>query len=75
MRFGLLDGGQAYLAEASVLFSPDPRKRHIDEYKLKRALRDTRISQIKGISEESVSPLGTYVFGSTTFVDMTTRFL
>lgn len=68
---GLLDGGQAYLAEASVLFSPDPRKRHIDEYKLKRALRDTLISQIRRIAEESVPPSGTCVFGSTTFADKT----
>ncbi|KAG9062102.1 hypothetical protein KI688_006828 [Linnemannia hyalina] len=68
---GLLDGGQAYLAEASVLFSPDPRKRHIDEYKLKRALRDTLISQIRRIAEESVPPSGTSVFGSTSFADKT----
>lgn len=68
---GLLDGGQAYLAEASVLFSPDPRKRHVDEYKLKRALRDTLISQVRRIAEESVPPKGACVFGSTSFADKT----
>ncbi|KAF9126415.1 hypothetical protein BGW39_006631 [Mortierella sp. 14UC] len=68
---GLLDGGQAYLAEASVLFNPDPRKRHVDEYKLKRALRDTLISQIKRATEESVPPRDMAVFGSTSFADKT----
>ncbi|KAF9900484.1 hypothetical protein EC991_007294 [Linnemannia zychae] len=68
---GLLDGGQAYLAEASVLFNPDPRKRHVDEYKLKRALRDTLISQIKRVAEESIPPRNMAVFGSTSFADKT----
>ncbi|KAF9090309.1 hypothetical protein BGX29_011552 [Mortierella sp. GBA35] len=68
---GLLDGKQAYLAEASVLFNPDPRKRHSDEYKLKRGLRDTLISQIKHFSQESIPPNGMSVFGSTSYADKT----
>ncbi|KAG0375651.1 hypothetical protein BGX24_008822 [Mortierella sp. AD032] len=68
---GLLDGGQVFLAEASVLFNPDPRKRHVDEYKLKRDLRDTLISQIRRVAEESIPPRDMAVFGSTSFADKT----
>ncbi|KAF9095965.1 hypothetical protein BGX23_012235 [Mortierella sp. AD031] len=63
----LSEGSQVYLAESSVLYRPDARKRAQDERKVKRDMRDSLISQLADLCKEALPPTGFSVFGSTSF--------
>ncbi|KAG0350697.1 hypothetical protein BG005_009766 [Podila minutissima] len=62
---------QLFLAEAAQIHSPKLEKRHQDEYKLARAMRDTWISHVRSISSMRVPPRGLAIFGSASFKDET----
>ncbi|KAG0022824.1 hypothetical protein BGZ82_010894 [Podila clonocystis] len=62
---------QLFLAEAAQIYSTKLEKRHQDEYKLARAMRDTWISHIWSISSMRVPPHGLAIFGSASFKDET----
>ncbi|KFH63608.1 hypothetical protein MVEG_10302 [Podila verticillata NRRL 6337] len=67
----LYNDQQLFLAEAAQIHSPTLEKRHQDEYKLARAMRDTWISHIRSISRMRVPPRGLAIFGSVSFKDET----
>lgn len=64
-------GNQVYLSEASQIQHSKSDKLRQDEYKLARAMRDSWVSQVKGLSKQSVPPRGIAVYGSSTFNDET----
>ncbi|KAF9934131.1 hypothetical protein BGZ65_003875 [Modicella reniformis] len=60
---------QVFLAEASQIQNAKADKRHQDQYKLARGLRDSWLSQMKSICREAVPPRDFAVFGSCTYKD------
>ncbi|KAF8924383.1 hypothetical protein BGZ58_001837 [Dissophora ornata] len=62
---------QVYLAEASVLYNPEAKKRFQDEFKVKRDMRDSWISQVKSLCRQVCPPSGLSVFGSSSFAEET----
>ncbi|KAG0300518.1 hypothetical protein BGZ98_009120 [Dissophora globulifera] len=68
---GFCGVSQIYLAEASVLSNPESRKRLQDEFKVKRDMRDSWVSQMTSLCRQVHPPSGLSVFGSSSFADET----
>ncbi|KAF9344913.1 hypothetical protein BGX26_003761 [Mortierella sp. AD094] len=62
---------QIYVAEASQISDAKPDKKLEDEFKVKREMRDSWVSQIHSICRDSQPINGTAVFGSSSFEDET----
>ncbi|KAF9160558.1 hypothetical protein BGX21_002642 [Mortierella sp. AD011] len=73
MADGLAFSGasQIYVAEASQISDAKPDKRLEDEFKVKREMRDSWVSQIHSICRDSHPINGIAVFGSSSFEDET----
>jgi ribosomal protein L24 len=64
---GICKEGQIYVAEAALLQNAKFDKEHDDSWKVKRAMRDSWISQVKAICNTALPPSGMRVFGSSSF--------
>ncbi|KAF9343691.1 hypothetical protein BGX26_005349 [Mortierella sp. AD094] len=61
---GLLRGNQIYVAESALIYNATHDKAHEDTWKVKRAMRDSWVSQVKSICRMAHPPPNMTVFGS-----------
>ena len=64
---GLCKEGQIYIAEAALIQNAKVDKEHDDSWKVKRAMRDSWISQMKALCKTALPHTGMRVFGSSSF--------